>query len=69
LDPRKLSKEGLQQKIASQATSIAEGSQPKLAFLKKLIDLFKNDIVCNFSISLISPHVVATVHGKTSGLK
>jgi len=62
-------KDNIKKKIARNATKVAEGKEHKLEFIKKFADLFKSDLVCNFSVSVISPVIVATIHGKTSGFK
>jgi len=68
--PKKvLEKDGLKEKIADKVTEFTAGQNEKYAFLKNIAEVLKSDLVANFSISGIAPHIVLTVHGKTSGLK
>jgi hypothetical protein len=68
--PKKIiEKDGIKEKVAKKVTELSSGEKEKFAFLKNIADVLKSDLIANFSVSVISPHLAATVHGKTSGLK
>jgi len=69
LSKRDLERDGIKEKLAEATIGLAEGKEKKIEFTKKITDVLKSDIVCNFSVSVVAPHLAATVHGKTSGLK
>jgi len=40
----------------------------KFDIVKEAAEVLKSDLACNFSVSIVAPFIVATVHAKTVGI-